>query len=133
MSKSNPTAKEISAMKKELARLNAFIEGAEGTPSEGSYGRVIGFRNDANSDEYGTEYTYMEFVDPNDQPLGSPRGNEEAEAVLKQIKAIRYGGNKRGKARFDKAAKAWSIQTEHVPSFVVLGKKNKAGKFTATK
>ena len=133
MSKSKPNAKEVKAMKAELARLNKFIAKHEGGSSGDGFGRVIGFRNDKNSEEYGTEYTYMEFVDPNDQPLGSPRGNEEAEAVLKQIKAIRYGKNKRGKARFDKSVGAWSILTEHVPAFVVLGKKNKAGKFTATK
>jgi peptidoglycan/xylan/chitin deacetylase (PgdA/CDA1 family) len=134
MSKNTPTLKE---MKAELAKLNAFIakhsEDTKAPKSTGNFGRVIGFRNDKNSDEYGTEYTYMEFVDSNDQPLGSPKGDEEAEAVLKQIKAIRYGATKRGKARFDKGAGAWSIQTEHVPSFVVLGKKAKNGKFTPNK
>ena len=120
-------------MKAELARLNAFIESNDTPKSEGNFGRVIGYRNDKNSDEYGTEYTYMEFVDPNDMPLGSPKGDEEAEGVLKAIKAVRYGATKRGKARFDRGAGAWSIQTEHVPSFVVLGKKNKAGKFTPNK
>jgi hypothetical protein len=125
---------QLKKAKAELARLNKFIAENDDAPqSTGNFGRVIGFRNDKNSDEYGTEYTFMEFVDPNDQPLGSPRGDEEAEGVLKEIKKLRYGGNKRGKARFDKAAKAWSIQTEHVPAFVVMGKKNKAGKFTATK
>ncbi len=128
-----PKKQTVASMKAKLARLNAFIAESEGTTSEGSFGRVIGYRNDANSEKYDTDYTFMEFVDPNDTPLGSPRGNEEAEGVLKAIKAIRYGGNKRGKARFDKAEKAWSIQTEHVPSFVVMGKKNKAGKFTESK
>jgi hypothetical protein len=124
---------QLKKAKAELAKLNKFIAENDDTPSAGNFGRVIGFRNDENSDKYETEYTYMEFVDPNDAPLGSPRGDEEAEGVLKQIKAIRYGGNKRGKARFDKGAGAWSIQTEHVPAFVVMGKKNKAGKFTASK
>ncbi len=134
MSKKNPTAKEVKDMKAELARLNAFIAKNGGdTASELSFGRVIGFRNDVNSDKYDTEYTFMEFVDANDAPLGSPRGNEEAEAVLKEIKKIRYGGNKRGKARFDKVAGAWSIQSDHVPSFVVMGTKNSKGVFKASK
>ena len=130
-----PKKQNMKEMQAELARLNAFIAENEGTPSTGSFGRVIGWRNDANSEEYGTEYSYMEFVDSNGAPLGSPQasGDEEAIALFKEIKKLRYGGNKRGKARFDKAVKAWSIQTEHVPSFVVMGKKNKAGKFTATK
>jgi hypothetical protein len=119
-------------MKAELARLTKFIGENDGPKSEGNFGRVIGYRNDKNSEEYGTEYTFMEFVDPNDAPLGSPRGNDEAFAVLKEIKKLRYGASKRGKARFDKAAQAWSIQTEHVPAFVVMGKKVK-GKFTASK
>ena len=134
MSKSNPTAKDIKEMKAELARLNTFIAEQDGdTPTPGGFGRVIGFRNDKTSDEYSTEYTYCEFVDPNDNPLGSPRGDEEAEGVLKQLKAVRWGKNKRGKARFNKAVKAWSMQTEHVPSFVVMGKKNSKGKCTPNK
>ena len=130
MPKKNTTP-TVAQMKAELARLNAFIAQHE-TPKSTSFGRVIGFRNDKNSDEYKSEYTYMEFVDANNVPLGSPRGNEEAEGLLKQIKDIRYGATKRGKARFDKAAGAWSILSEHVPSFVVMGKKVK-GTFTPNK
>jgi hypothetical protein len=126
-----PKKMSVKEMKAELKRLNAFIGSEQGSKSEGNFGRVIGYRNDKNSDEYGTEYTFMEFVDANDVPLGSPRGNSEAEEVLKAIKKIRFGKNKRGKARFNKKAGAWSIQTEHVPSFVTMGTKNKAGKFTA--
>ena len=134
MSKSNPTPKEVKAMKAELKRLNKFIaEHGDDNASDSGFARVIGFRNDKNSDEFGTEYTHLQFVDSNNNAIGSPRGDEEAEGVLKQIKAIRYGGNKRGKARFDKGAAAWSIQTEHVPSFVVMGKKNSKGKFTPNK
>jgi len=129
-----PRKQTVASMKKELARLNAFISDAEGTtaPSTGSC-RVIGYRNDANSEEYNQEYTYMEFVDSDNKPLGSPRGNSEAEELLKGIKAVRYGATKRGKARFDKGAAAWSIQTEHVPSFVVMGTKNAKGVFKASK
>ena len=130
-----PKKQTIKQMKAELARLTKFIEGAgERTtaPSTGSC-RVIGYRNDKNSDEYDMEYTFMEFVDENNAPLGSPRGNSEAEELLKAIKAVRYGATKRGKARFDKGAAAWSIQSEHVPSFVVLGTKNAKGVFKASK
>ena len=134
MSKKNPTAKELKAMKAELKRLNKFItEQGDDNESTSGFGRVIGFPNEKNTKEYGTEYTYCEFVDANDAPLGSPRGNEEAEAVLKQLKGVRWGKNKRGKPRFDKAVKAWSMQTEHVPSFVVMGTKNGKGVFKATK
>lgn len=130
---------QLKKAKSELAKLNAFIAANEGTtaPSTGSC-RVIGYRNDHNSDEYGTEYTYMEFVGAEGcNPIGSPRGNAEAEELLKGIKAVRYGATKRGKARFDKGAGAWSIQSDHVPSFVVLGKMtpakgNKARSFKAT-
>lgn len=131
MSKKQPTMKE---MKAELKRLNASLKAEEGkTQSEGGFARVIGYRNDANSDEYGVEYSLLQFVDEANQPIGSPRGDKEAEAVLKQIKAIRWGASKRGKPRFNKKAGAWSIQTEYVPNFVVMGSKNKAGKFTAKK
>lgn len=125
---------QLKKAKAELAKLNAFIAANEGTTSTSTVGcRVIGYRNDHNSDEYGTEYTYMEFVDENNAPLGSPRGNSEAEELLKGIKAVRYGATKRGKARFDKGAAAWSLQTEHVPAFVIMGKKNAKGVFKADK
>jgi len=126
---------QLKKAKAELAKLNAFIAAAEGTkaPSSTVGCRVIGYRNDHNSDEYGTEYTYMEFVDENNAPLGSPRGNSEAEELLKGIKAVRYGATKRGKARFDKGAAAWSLQTEYVPSFVIMGTKNAKGVFKASK
>ncbi len=126
-----PKKQTLKQQTAELARLKAFIEKSEAPKSKGSFGRVIGYRNDKNSDEYGTEYVFMEFVDAEGVPLGSPRGNPEAEEVLKEIKKIRFGKNKRGKARFNKKAGAWSIQTEHVPSFVVMGVKDNKGKFTA--
>jgi hypothetical protein len=134
MPQKTPTKAQIKKMKAELARLNAFIGEAEGTtaPATGSC-RVIGFPNEGNTTEYGTEYSYMEFVDENNKPLGSPRGNSEAEELLKEIKAVRYGKTKRGKARFDKGAAAWSIQTPHVPAFVIMGTKNAKGVFTASK
>ncbi|KKN92294.1 hypothetical protein LCGC14_0207850 [marine sediment metagenome] len=127
-----PKKMTLKQQKAELARLEAFIKKSESPKSKGSFGRVIGYRNDKNSDEYGTEYVFMEFVDSNDMPLGSPRGNPEAEAVLKEIKKIRFGASGRGKARFSKSEGAWSIQSEHVPSFVVMGTKNKAGTFKAS-
>lgn len=130
-----PKAQTIKQMKAELARLTKFIEGAAPvSTSTSTVGcRVIGYRNDKNSDEYNMEYTFMEFVDESNAPLGSPRGNSEAEELLKGIKAVRYGATKRGKARFDKGAGAWSIQSEHVPSFVIMGTKNAKGVFKAAK
>ena len=130
----------ISELKAELARLTAFIEAKTETPetkgktqAQHGFGRVIGYPNEVNTAEYGTEYTYMEFVDNEGKPFGSPKDNPEAEALLKEIKAVRYGKSKRGKARFDSAVKAWSIQTAHVPSFVVMGTKDSKGKFTPNK
>ncbi len=127
-----PKKQTNAEMKAELKRLNAVIAAEEAKSSDSGFARVIGYRNDKNSDEYGVEYSLLQFVDEANQPIGSPRGDAEAEGVLKEIKKIRWGASGRGKPRFNKAAGAWSIQTEHVPAFVVMGTKNAKGVFKAS-
>ncbi len=84
-------AKELKEMKATLKRLNNFI--AKNTPATTG---VKMTENTVNTKLFGNRYVFIE-IDKADLEL------------RKRLKAIRYGAQKRGKARWIKEASAWSI------------------------
>ena len=108
------------AMVKELRTLKAEKRALEGNdePNTGTFGGIVARDNVENTEKYDTRYTYLHFVGNDGAKLSQVRGNEEAEDALALVKAITYGTQGKGGARWNKAAKAWSVQECEIPGNV---------------
>lgn len=85
------TKTEMRKAKAELKRLNALIAKAEGPKDQ-----ITVYRNVKNSEAFGTEYSYVKIP-------------KDATELRAQLKALRWGDQKRGKARWDRNEVAWSV------------------------
>ena len=120
---------ELKALKAEKRALKRNDE-----PNLGTFGGIVARDNVENTDKYDTRYTYMHFVGNDGAKLTQVRGNEDAEEALALVKAITYGTQSKGGARWNKGAKAWSVQESEIPANVralFVESKQIKGKYTA--
>ncbi len=87
------TKAQLKAAHKELKRLNAFIA-KHGTATPGEFAIT---ENTKNTEAFGERYVFIAL-------------DKENSEMRKLLKAIRYGAQGRGKARFIKAKNLWSIK-----------------------
>ncbi len=87
------TKTELKAAKKQLKALNAIIAAA------GKTNGIVITENAKNTEAYGERYVFVSIP-------------KEALELRKQLKAIRYGASKRGKARWIREDSLWSIKAD---------------------
>ena len=104
---------ELKALKAEKRRLEGNDE-----PSTGTFGGIVARDNVENTEKYDARYTFLHFVGNDGAKLTQVRGNEDAEEALALVKAITYGAQGKGGARWNKAAKAWSLMECEIPGNV---------------
>ena len=111
------TKKEMIAELKILKAEKRALKGND-EPNLGTFGGIVARDNVENTEKYDTRYTHLHFVGNDGAKLTQVRGNEDAEAALALVKAIVYGAQGKGGARWNKAAKAWSVQESEIPQNV---------------
>ena len=120
---------ELKALKVTAAKLTVNDE-----PNLGTFGGIVARDNVENTEKYDTRYTLLHFVGNDGAKLTQVRGNEDAEEALALVKAITYGTQGKGGARWSKAHKAWSVQESEIPANVrsmFVTSKQISGKYTA--
>ena len=112
------TKKEmIVELKRLKAEKRALTKGND-EPNTGTFGGIVARDNVENTEKYDARYTYLHFVGNDGAKLTQVRGNEDAEEALALVKAITYGTQGKGGARWNKAAKAWSLMECEIPANV---------------
>ena len=120
---------ELKALKAQASTLKANDE-----PNLGTFGGIVARDNVENTEKYDTRYTLLHFIGNDGAKLTQVRGNEDAEEALGLVKAITYGTQGKGGARWSKAHKAWSVQESEIPVNVramFVTSKQISGKYTA--
>ena len=120
---------ELKALKAKASTLPANDE-----PNLGTFGGIVARDNVENTEKYDTRYTLLHFIGNDGAKLTQVRGNEDAEEALGLVKAITYGTQGKGGARWSKAHKAWSVQESEIPVNVramFVTSKQISGKYTA--
>ena len=120
---------ELKALKAPASTLKANDE-----PNLGTFGGIVARDNVENTEKYDTRYTLLHFIGNDGAKLTQVRGNEDAEEALGLVKAITYGTQGKGGARWSKAHKAWSVQESEIPANVramFVTSKQISGKYTA--
>lgn len=135
------TKKELLEELKTLKALQLSLETKQSPkvnddPGMGTFGGIVARDNVENTEKYDTRYTLLHFIGNDGAKLAQVRGNEDAEEALALVKAITYGTQGKGGARWSKAHKAWSVQESEIPAnvralFVTIGTKQISGKYTA--
>ena len=130
------TKKEMMAELRILKAKQRKLEGNDKQRPENTsvFGGIVARDNVENTEKYDSRYTLLHFVDEDGEKLAQVRGNEAAEEALVLVKAIKYGTQGKGSARWNKQSKAWSLLeseiTEEVRSLFVESDEIK-GNYTA--
>lgn len=118
-------AKEMAELQALLATLTAgqAVTKVEEPKAEAEGTVTAGFRispNVENTEKYGTEYSFIKFVDANGKGLPSApsKDDELGYSTKKFLDTYRYGQQGKGKFRWNRGARAFSGQTAFIPQIV---------------